>query len=58
MTLYFYNIYDILKILSNKLHARIFDTQFLEKQVSLEEGTKISYDIFVKVANVKKFLIY
>ncbi|MEM4620698.1 MAG: hypothetical protein QW607_10860 [Desulfurococcaceae archaeon] len=55
MTLYFYNIYDILKILSNKLHARIFDTQFLEKQVSLEEGTKISYDIFVKVVNVKKF---
>jgi len=58
MTLYFYNIFDILKILSNKLHARIFDTQFLEKQVSLEEGTKISYDIFVKVVNVKKFLIY
>ncbi|MEM0080138.1 MAG: hypothetical protein QXL22_03755 [Candidatus Nezhaarchaeales archaeon] len=55
MTLYIYNIYDILKILSNKLHVRIFDMQFLEKQVNLEEGTKISYDIFVKVVNVKEF---
>lgn len=54
--LYLYNIYNILRIVSNKLHDRIFDKRFLERRLSPEEIEITSHDILVKVVRVKEFL--
>jgi len=58
-TFYIYNIYNLLRFESNTKSSRIFDTRFIEGQIStkylLTEHENLKLDMIIYVVPVKKF---